>query len=390
MDPERPLPATVKALGLVSLLTDLSSEMVYPLNGRLLRLLGAPAWALGLIEGLAEATASTLKLYSGTVSDRMGRRKPLALLGYGLAALSKPLIGVAGGWPLVLGARLLDRTGKGLRGAPRDALIADICPKEQRGRAYGLHRSLDTTGAVLGPLVGYWYLRTHPESLRTLYWLAFIPAVLGVLLLWLVVKEQPRREAANKTVPRFSLSGISPTYQRFLLAVGIFSLSNSSDQFLLLRAQEGAGLSPQNILLVYALFNVVEASLGYIVGKRSDKIGRVPLILAGWGVFALVYAGFALLPGGLGFSGVLGLFLLYGLYYTLTQGAQKALAADLSDPNARGQQLGVFHLVVGLGALPASLLAGLLYERVSPSAPFWVGAGGALVAMLLLPREKKS
>lgn len=386
---QQPLPATVKALGFVSLLTDLSSELVYPVNGRLLRMLGAPAWVLGLIEGLAESTASVLKLYSGTLSDRIGKRKPLALLGYGLAALSKPLIGVAGGWPLVLFARVLDRTGKGLRGAPRDALIADICPKEQRGRAYGLHRSLDTTGAVLGPLLGYFYLQANPDGIRTLYALAFIPALLGVLLLWLVVKETPRTTEGTSKLPRFSLRGLSPDYQRFLLAVGLFSVVNSSDQFLLLRAQEGAKLNAQSILLIYALFNVVEASLGYLVGKQSDKIGRRPLILAGWGVFALVYAGFALLPQGVGFGGVLGLFLLYGLYYTLTQGAQKALAADLSDPSARGQQLGVFHLIVGLGALPASLVAGALYEKVSPAAPFWLGAGGALLAMLLLPKNKK-
>ena len=400
MDKEPPLPATVKALGFVSLLTDLSSEMVYPINGRLLRLLGAPVWVLGLIEGLAESTASVLKLYSGTLSDKMGRRKPLALLGYGLAALSKPLIGAAGVWPQVLAARLLDRTGKGLRGAPRDALIADVCPKEQRGRAFGLHRSLDTTGAVLGPLIGYFFLRANPGTLgvglRSLYWIAFIPALLGVLLLWLAVKEEPDKKTSrglsgaekNRKERLFSLAGLSPTYKRFLLAVGVFSLVNSSDQFLLLRAQEGAKLTPESILLLYALFNMVEASLGYLVGKLSDTVGRWPLIVAGWGVFALVYAGFALLPSGVGFGGVLGLFLLYGLYSTLTQGAQKALAADMTDPTQRGRQLGIFHLVVGIGALPASLIAGGLYDMVSPAAPFWLGAGGAVIAVLLLPKEK--
>ncbi|WP_395142736.1 MFS transporter [Armatimonas sp.] len=400
MTDEPSLPATVKALGFVSLLTDLSSEMVYPINGQLLRMLGAPAWVLGLIEGLAESTASILKLYSGTLSDRMGRRKPLALLGYGLAALSKPLIGAAGVWPQVLAARLLDRTGKGLRGAPRDALIADVCPKEQRGRAFGLHRSLDTTGAVLGPLIGYFFLRANPNSLRSLYWIAFLPALLGVLLLWLVVKETPHEKTPRLSSAErqgkekqgkerlFSLAGLSPTYKRFLLSVGVFSLVNSSDQFLLLRAQEGAKLTPESILLLYALFNMVEASLGYLVGKLSDTVGRWPLIVAGWGVFALVYAGFALLPSGVGFGGVLGLFLLYGLYSTLTQGAQKALAADMTDPTQRGRQLGIFHLVVGIGALPASLIAGGIYDTVSPAAPFWLGAGGAVIAMLLLPKEQ--
>jgi MFS family permease len=389
-----PLPQTVKALGFVSLLTDLSSEMVYPINGTLLRMLGAPASVIGLIEGLAESTASILKLYSGTLSDKLGKRKPLALLGYGLAALSKPLIGVAGAWPQVLFARLLDRTGKGLRGAPRDALIADVCPKEQRGRAFGLHRSLDTTGAVLGPLVGYFFLRANPNGLRSLYGLAFIPAVLGVLLLWFFVKEKPKDPSPARTAPQAALGtkrGLrlpeKGPFRRYLLAVGIFSLVNSSDQFLLIRAQEGATLSPERVLLLYALFNLVEALLGYGAGKYSDKIGRRPLIVAGWLVYALTYVGFALLPKGSGFGIVLGLFLLYGLYQTLTQGAQKALAADLTEPEHRGAQLGIFHLVVGLGALPASLLAGLLYEHLSPSAPFWLGAGGAVVAALLLPRR---
>lgn len=395
-----PLPPTVKALGFVSLLTDLSSEMVYPINGTLLRMLGAPASVIGLIEGLAESTASILKLYSGTLSDRMGRRKPLALLGYGLAALSKPLIGAAGVWPQILFARLLDRTGKGLRGAPRDALIADVCPKEQRGRAFGLHRSLDTTGAVLGPLVGYFFLCANPTGLRNLYWIAFIPALLGVLLLWLAVKEKPKEKPVSlanlpPASPTRVPSGwgfakgvkLSPAFRRYLLAVGIFSLVNSSDQFLLIRAQEGAALSPERILLLYALFNLVEALLGYTAGKFSDKIGRRPLIIAGWLVYALTYAGFALLPKGSGFGVVLGLFLLYGLYQTLTQGAQKALAADLTDPAHRGAQLGVFHLVVGLGALPASLLAGVLYDHLSPAAPFWMGAIGAVIAAFLLPRN---
>ena len=387
-----PLPPTVKALGFVSLLTDFSSEMVYPINGTLLRMLGAPASVIGLIEGLAESTASVLKLYSGTLSDKLGKRKPLALLGYGLAALSKPLIGAAGVWPQILFARLLDRTGKGLRGAPRDALIADVCPKEQRGRAFGLHRSLDTTGAVLGPLVGYFFLRANPHGLRNLYWLAFLPGVLGVLLLWLAVKEKPHAtnllREGNLPPATFAKGGkLSPAFRRYLLAVGIFSLVNSSDQFLLIRAQEGAALTPERVLLLYALFNLVEALLGYGAGKFSDKVGRRPLIVAGWLVYALTYAGFALLPKGSGFGAVLGLFLLYGLYQTLTQGAQKALAADMADPAHRGAQLGLFHLVVGLGALPASLLAGLLYDHLSTAAPFWLGAVGAVLAALCLPRS---
>ena len=391
--PERPeepsrLPPTVRALGLVSLFTDCSSEMVYPVNAALMRALGAPAAIIGLTEGIAEATASLLKLYSGALSDHLGRRKPLTLVGYTLAALSKPLIGLAGVWPQVLAGRLLDRTGKGLRAAPRDALIADACPPALRGRAFGLHRSMDTAGAVLGPLIGYGLLQLYPGGLRSLYWLAFVPALIGVLVLWLVVREPARSQEATPR-PGFRLvpDGLSPAYRRFLLAAGVFSLGNSSDQFLLLRAQESAGLTPASLLLLYALFNVVEAALGYVAGRWSDRVGRRPLLIGGWLVFALTYSGFALLPQRLGAPAVVGLFVLYGLYYTLTQGAQKALAADLTDPARRGQQLGVFHFFVGLAALPASLLAGALYDR-APAAPFWVGAIGAVIAALILANAR--
>lgn len=379
--PDAPLPATVRALGWVSFFTDLSSELVYPINPVFLRSLGAPPEAIGLIEGSAEATASLLKLGSGALSDRLPRRKPLVLLGYGLAALAKPLLGAAGSWLTIFLARLLDRTGKGLRSAPRDALIAESCPKEARGRAFGLHRSMDTAGAVVGPLVGWAFLALFPEALRSLYFLAFIPAMLGVLTLALLVKEQARTPSEGKSKERlFSLSDLTPEYRRFLGIVTLFALGNSSDAFLLLRAQEGLGVVPGQLLLLYAAFNVVEASLGYFFGRLSDRVGRRPLIAAGWAIFALVYLGFALATRAWhGWA----LFLLYGFYYTLTQGAQKALAADLTDPAQRGMQLGAFHFLVGLGALPASLLAGVLY-RINPALPFALSASTALLAALLL------
>ena len=381
--PEPPLSPTVKALGAVSLFTDLSSEMVYPINPLFLTtVLGASPEIVGVIEGCAESLASLLKLYSGYLSDRLGQRKPLTLWGYGLAALSKPLIGVAGSWAQVFGARLLDRTGKGLRAAPRDALIADNVPKEQRGRAFGFHRSMDTTGAVLGPLIGWLYLQFFSSNLRPLYFVAFVPAVLGVAVLAFFVRE--KRPVLEKTVtalpPKFALSGLSAEYRRYLLAVGLFGLGNSSDAFLLLRAQ-GMGVAAQNLLLLYALFNTVDAVLGYTAGRWSDRVGRRPLIACGWGVFALVYLGFALLgsPGA-----AWALFLVYGLYYTLTQGAQKALAADLAHPERRGAEIGAFHLLIGIAALPASLVAGWLYTHVSPSAPFYLGAVSALLGMAVL------
>ncbi len=382
---EEALPQNVRALGWVSFFTDLSSELLYPINPTFLRQLGAPPEAIGLIEGSAEATASLLKLGSGALSDRMERRKPLVVLGYGLAALSKPLLGGASAWPQAFLARLLDRTGKGLRASPRDALIAESCPPESRGRAFGLHRSMDTAGAVLGPLLGWAFLQAYPGALRPLYFLAFVPAALGVLTLALLVRESAREVAPkNKTGALFSLSGLSPGYKKYLLVVGIFAVGNSSDAFLLLRAQEGLGVAASQLLLLYAAFNVVEASLGYLAGRLSDRIGRRPLIAAGWLVFALVYLGFALASRA---WHAWVLFLLYGFYYTLTQGSQKALAADLADPEKRGAQLGAFHFLVGLAALPASLLAGLLY-RLNPAAPFYLGATCALLSAVVLLSQR--
>lgn len=382
--PEAPLPSTVRALGWVSLFTDLSSELLYPINPTFLRSLGAPPEAIGLIEGSAEATASLLQLGSGALSDRLPRRKPLILWGYGLAAISKPLLGLAISWPMVLAARLLDRTGKGLRGAPRDALIAETCPPEARGRAFGLHRSMDTTGAVLGPLLGWGYLTLFPGSLRSLYFLAFIPAALGVLVLALVVRETARENVGARRA-LFTLTGLSPAYRTYLAIAALFALGNSSDAFLLLRAQEGMGIAPSQLLLLYACFNVVEASLAYFAGKLSDRVGRRPLILTGWLVFALVYLGFAFASQA---WHAWALFVFYGFYYTLTKGVQKAYAADLVDPERRGLQLGAFSFSVGLAALPASLLAGVLYH-INPAAPFFFGAVTAVLAVILLATTQR-
>ncbi|MDX1932607.1 MAG: MFS transporter [Capsulimonadales bacterium] len=378
---DAPLSPTVRALGLVSLLTDASSEMVYPVNPVFLtKVLGAPPWVVGMVEGVAESTASLLKLYSGYLSDRLGQRKPLTLIGYGIATLSKPLIGLSAAWPQVFFARFLDRTGKGLRSSPRDALIVENSLPQQRGRAFGLHRSMDTTGAVLGPLLGYLYLRAFPEHLRYLYFLAFLPGLLAVIVLALFVKEARPAPGERKTPPRFTLKGLDPAYRRYLLVVFLFGMGNSSDSFLLLRAGE-QGLATDHLLLLYALFNVVEAALGYFAGRWSDRIGRRPVIALGYAVFALVYLGFAWLPSP---HLVWFLFPVYGLYYTLTQGAQKALAADLTNPDRRGTEIGIFHLLVGITAFPASLIAGWLYAAVSPAAPFFIGAVTALLSAGLL------
>lgn len=394
----------VKALGVVSLFTDISSEMVYPLTPLFLTIvLGSPAKIVGLIEGIAESVASLLKLYSGWTSDRLGRRKPLALAGYAFSAVSKPMIALSTVWGHILGARFVDRVGKGLRTAPRDALIAESCPEEMRGRAFGLHRSMDTIGAVIGPLLGYLflrrfspdYLRQHTDLMRWLYVIAFVPALLGVLTLALFVKER-RKPALKETAPDQperpkepdlkrlpSWSSLSPDYRRYLLLIGLFSIGNSSDTFLILRAQ-GMGLNVTQTLLLYALYNVVEAALAYPAGYLSDRIGRKSLLVTGYLVFALVYLGFALLTG-VWTVGVL--FVLYGFYYTLTQGVQRAFAADLTHPDRRAGEMGAFHMVVGLFALPASLLAGVLFD-LSPMLPFLLGAATAGSAALLLALSK--
>lgn len=383
----QPLSPTVKALGVVSLFADVSSEMVYPLNPVFVtRVLGAPAWALGIIEAVAESTASILKLYAGRWSDRAGRRKPFAVAGYGFGAVGKPLIALASAWPQVLFARFVDRLGKGLRTAPRDALIAENCSPESRGRAFGFHRSMDTVGAVLGPLIGFLFLRyvVHSNGLgaiRNLYWLAFLPGILSIFALALFVRE-PRAARTEQTGSVFSLpplSSVSPALRRYLVIVALFSLGNSSDTFLLLRARD-AGFSESRLLLLYALFNVVEAMLAYSAGTLSDRVPRRWLVAAGYGIFAAVYIGFALLGGP---GAVWLLFPLYGLYYTLTNGVQRALAADLVSPARRATEMGLFHMVVGVAALPANIGAGWLYS-LNPALPFSLGACAAVVAALLL------
>jgi len=372
----------VSVLGLVSLLSDFASKMVYPVTPLFLTgVLGAPAWTVGVVEGIAESTASVLKLYSGWWSDRVGQRKPFAVLGYGLGALSKLVLAISVVWGHVLGARLVDRVGKGLRAAPRDALIAENCLPHQRGRAFGLHHSLETIGEIVGPLVGFAFLWRFPENYRGVFTIAFLPALLGVLVLLALVKEprSPRQEPRSR--PQFTLRGLSPTYRRFLLVAGLFGLGNSSDAFLLLRSQD-LGFGGGQVLLLYALFNLVEVSLSLAAGNLSDRVGRRPLLASGYLVFALVYLGFAIAPSA---AAIWPLFMLYGLYSTLTRGVQKAFVADLVHPARRGAEIGTFYLVTGLVALPASLVAGWLYTQVGAAMPFFVSAGmGAIAALLLI------
>lgn len=371
---------TVIILGFVSLLTDMSSEGIYPLIPLfLVNVLHAQAVNVGLIEGIAESTASIVRIFSGWLSDVLGSRKWITTAGYSLSTVSKPLLSVATGWTQVFGIRFLDRLGKGIRSAPRDALIADVTPPETRGVSFGLHRAMDTIGAIGGPLIAFWLLRSFGLSYRQLFLLSAVPGVLAVLILIFCVRET-RREKTGAAAPSLSLRGFDPQFKKFLFVATLFSLGNSSDAFLILRAQD-LGIAAAKILLVYVLFNTVEASLSTFAGAVSDKIGRKNVILAGYLVFAAVYAGFGYAKGPLA---IWVLFGLYGVYQSLTQGVQKAFASDLVCAERRGTGLGAYHMLVGLALLPASVAAGFLWDAVGPYAPFYYGAVMALLAAVLL------
>jgi len=380
------LPRTVIALGLVSLLTDLSSEMIYPLLPVFLAsVLGASALSLGLIEGVAESTAALLKVISGAWSDRLRRRKPLVFAGYSLSGLARPLIGLARVWPFVLVMRFADRLGKGLRTTPRDALIADVTPAPLRGRAYGLHRAMDHAGAVLGPLVAAGLLSLAGVNLRLVFLLAGVPGIAVLLVLVFGVHEPaaaPVEAAAVQVGFRADWRRLGTGYRRLLQAVAVFTLGNSTDAFLLLRLTD-LGLGPRLVAVLWSLHSLVRMAATYAGGRLSDRVGRRGMVGAGWAVYAAVYLAFGLVRSQIG---IVVVFLAYGLYFGLTEPAEKAWVADLVPARLRGTAFGGYHGAVGLTALPASLLFGLLWQALGVEAAFLSGAGLAGVAFLLLLR----
>jgi MFS family permease len=376
------LPGTVIALGLVSFFTDLSSEMIYPLLPVFLAsVLGAGALSLGIIEGVAESTAAFLKVFSGIWSDRARRRKPLVLAGYSLSGLVRPLIGLATVWPFVLAMRFTDRVGKGLRSSPRDALIADVTPVAVRGQAYGLHRAMDHAGAVVGPLVAAGLLGLAGIGLRQVFLLAVIPAVIVVLLIVFGVKEQARVvEARSADNPLTGWRHLNPGYKRLLLALLVFNLGNSTDAFLLLRLADG-GVEPKLLALLWSLHHVVKMIATYVGGRLSDRVGRRGMILTGWLVYAAVYLALAFVQSS---TGLIAVFLAYGLYFGLTEPVEKAWVADLVPARLRGTAFGWYHGSVGLAALPASLLFGFLWHQFGVAVAFVTGATLAAVAAIML------
>ncbi|MEK6530204.1 MAG: MFS transporter, partial [candidate division NC10 bacterium] len=348
----------------------------------LTRTLGAPMKAVGLIEGVAEATSSGFRLLAGWLSDRMGRRKPFVVAGYACAAAAKPLLALAGTWGHVLGIRFLDRFGKGLRTPPRDALLADAAPGPIRGRAFGLHGSMDTAGAVAGPLLAWALLPVLGGDFRALFLLAFVPALIGIGVLLVGVREIPKKAEPGE---RIKVRGVSPPgdlggrFWRFVPILLCFGIGNSSDAFLILRSRH-LGIGEGSIPLLYLTFNVVYAAVSFPVGVLSDAFGRRRVIPLGYAVFAGVYLGFA--RAGQAWE-AWPLFALYGIYYALTERIQRAFVADLVPAAARGRAFGIYHAVVGALALPASLLAGWLWDAAGPAAPFWLGSASSALALVL-------
>ena len=372
------LPRNVIALSLVSFFTDASSEIIYPLLPLFLTtVLGASASALGVIEGAAETTAAVLKLASGWWSDKVGRRKPLVVAGYVLASAVRPLVALAQGAGQVLAIRVADRVGKGIRGAPRDALLADSVSKEQRGRAFGLHRTADHLGAVVGPLIAFAVLRWTTLDLRTLFLLAAIPGALAVIALVVGVRE-PRRVAPPLTsAQRPSLDTTLPRrFWAYLVVLLVFTLGNSTDAFLLLRASQ-LGVTTAMVPILWAMLHVVKAATSTPGGALSDRIGRTPLIIAGWILYAAVYLAFAYAHAP---WHAWALFATYGVFFGLTEGVEKALVADLVPASRRGAGYGWYNLAIGLGALPASVIFGMIWDRAGAGSAFTFGAAMSAIA----------
>jgi MFS family permease len=430
---KKQIPQVVIMLGLVSLFTDTASEMIYPLVPVFVTALGSGAVILGVIEGVAETTASLLKLLSGILSDRIGKRKLLVLIGYSVSSVVRPLTGlVNSAWQIII-VRMFDRVGKGIRTAPRDALIASSTDESIRGKAYGFHRAMDHTGAVAGPvlaivtllvLILVFGIREPLAALRWTFFLAIIPGILAVLTIILFVREA--EPAKKKSVSfRLSLGSFDKNFRNYLFVMILFTLGNSSDAFLLFRVQEaihksGAvvsivnGIKPLknmissfgdenarstliNILflpLIWAFFHIIKVLFSTCLGSLSDRVGRKIVISIGWGIYSFVYISFALLvflPAGAQIPATFILFAIYALFYAFSEGAEKAFVADLVPEGKRGTAFGLFNFSIGLGALPASVIFGLLYsysDRLFPgfggTIAFGFGGTVAIISMVLL------
>jgi MFS family permease len=387
------LPRNVWVLSITSFLMDVSSEMLFNLLPLfLVNVLGVRTAVVGLIEGIAEATASLLKVFSGALSDYLENRKTLTVIGYGLSTLVKPLLYLANTWVWVLGVRFADRVGKGIRTAPRDALLADSTPEDRRGFAFGLHRAADTAGALTGLLIAtlvIWFTQSAQAELtrntfQQIVLVSIIPAILAVIVLIAGVQEVKRPKASSDR-PRLNFSALGSRFWAFILVLVIFTLGNSADAFIILRASD-RGLSVLQVLGMLITFNAVYTLVASPAGALSDRIGRRKVLIAGWTIYGLIYLGFAVAETG---AQIWLFYGVYGLYYALTEGASRAFVADLVPEEQRGTAFGIFHAGTGLALLPASLLAGVLWQGIGswsglgPAAPFYFGAFLALFAVIL-------
>jgi MFS family permease len=372
----------ILVLGFVSLFTDLSSNMIVPiLPLYLTTVLHVSVGSIGIIEGIAESTASVLKLFSGWITDRLGKYKLLMLIGYGLSNMTKPLFALSATWSQVLMVRFSDRIGKGIRTSPRDVLIADSTTKEERGKAFGFRRAMDALGAALGPLVAFGILAIYKGNYRLVFWLSVIPGLLAVFLIIIFLKEKNQSQNEKPAVlPKIGFKNLNRRFMMFSLVSTLFTVGNFSDAFLALRAQD-VGMLPALIPLAFFAFNLSSSIFSIPIGMLSDRIGRRPVLIAGFFIFAVLYLGFGVVKS---VSWIWLLFVLYGLYYAFTEGIQKAYIADIVPVGQRGTAMGTYNAMTGFAALPASILAGFLWQTFGPVVAFTTSSGFAVVAALLM------
>jgi len=373
--------------GLTSFLTDTSVKMVYSVMPMFLLSMGASKTSLSLIEGIAESTASLLKTFSGFWSDKIGKNKPFMLIGYGLSAMIIPLYAFAISPFQILYLRFVERVGKGIRTAPRDSLVAGSVTKGETGKSFGLQKAMDNSGAIIGPLIAFALLFFFPLNYKLIFLLAGIPSILGILVIIFGIKEAKKNK--ESLFKKFHFKDFPKKYYLFLIIVFIFTLGNSTDALLLVKANE-VGVKVAFIPLVYLITSIVGVSFAIPIGSLSDRIGREKILIVGFLIYAVVYFGFGITHS---IGTIVGLFALYGLYSAATDGIQKAFVSDMIDKNKQGTGLGIYNALLGITLLPASIIAGLLYDKIDSSVPFYFGAITAVISavtMLFFTRAAKA